>query len=171
MNTRTRRATLSLAATALALLAPGCGRRSDLSPPVIAYGQQECDLCRMIISEERFAAALVLSSGARVEKLAFDDVGCVLSYLRDRRPPDGWTAYVHDLESRQWVDASAATFVVSPHLHTPMASELAAAATRAGAERIAEQYPGQLVTFGTLMERLVRTPAASSTPTSEDSIP
>ena len=41
------------------ILASGCGRRSDTGPPELHYGQDVCAACNMIVSEERFAAAVV----------------------------------------------------------------------------------------------------------------
>ena len=48
----------------LAVLLASCSARpGEPQPPEINFGQDTCDACGMIISEARFAAAIVLNSG------------------------------------------------------------------------------------------------------------
>lgn len=123
-----------------------CNRTPDLSPPQLLYGQVECEFCKMIVSEERFAAAAaIVGEEGRVQKPAFDDVGCLLKFLRDHPPPGGAVLYVHDVASCRWLDASKAVFIQSDSLRTPMASNLAACESRAAAEALLAQYPGAIV--------------------------
>ncbi|UCC51087.1 MAG: hypothetical protein JSV68_18550, partial [Anaerolineaceae bacterium] len=58
--------------TTLALfLFVGCGQTTNLEePPQIVYGQDVCERCGMIISEEKFAAAYWTAGG---EARRFDD--------------------------------------------------------------------------------------------------
>lgn len=139
------RATIWVALALGAALAPtgaGCGRSDDLGPPQIAYGHAECELCRMIISEEPFAAAAVVVAPEGVRKVAFDDIGCLLRFLRDEPPATRVIAYVHDYESGRWIDAGAAAFVRSDDLTTPMASHLAACESPRAAEELLRRYRG-----------------------------
>ncbi|MBW7906336.1 MAG: nitrous oxide reductase accessory protein NosL [Phycisphaerae bacterium] len=148
-----------IAGLAVAGLAAGCNRGGDTDPPKIAYGQTECEHCKMIVSDEPFAAALVIvAADGHVTKYAFDDVGCVLDYLEDRPVSGRAIAYVHDFESKAWLDADAAVFVRSEALQTPMASNLAASATLEGAQRLLARYPGGIVRFAEL--RHAAAPAA-----------
>ncbi|TWT44574.1 NosL [Phycisphaerae bacterium RAS1] len=154
-----------LTASLLALVAAcGCGRGDDLSPPAIAYGQTECDYCKMIVSDEPFAAAACISADDGVWKIAFDDVGCLLDYLKENsgRPPGAM--YVHDFKTGKWLSADEAVYVRSEKLHTPMASNLAAFETRAAAEALRLHYPGQVLTFDAL-----RKPASGMAATSRSS--
>jgi len=139
------------------LLSAGCGRGVDTDPPRIAYGQAECGLCRMIISEEAFAAAVVIRESEGVRKLAFDDIGCLLDFLRDEAGDAALTPYVHDHETRQWLDATKACFVRSEALQTPMASELAATRSPEAARALIRRYPGVIASFDEL-----RGPAATA---------
>ena len=63
----------------LAGLLAACGSPDPEAPPEIAYGLEECSHCRMIISEERFAAATRTAGGAVAR---YDDVGCLLPSWR-----------------------------------------------------------------------------------------
>lgn len=138
------------------LAVAGCGRAPNLSPPTIHYGETECDTCRMIVSEERFAAAACVVGEGGVRKLAFDDVGCLLEWLQEQ-PATGQTqCYVHDLESREWVDATRAVFVRSATLQTPMASNLAACASSESAVAVLRRHPGTILDFEQLRSETAR---------------
>ncbi len=122
-------------APALFAVALGCAGPDPDAPPEIAYGHQECSHCRMIISEERFAAALQWADG---EVARFDDIGCLLASMEARAevPPKVW---VHDADSVEWLDARTATFVLEEARTTPMGSGVVALTTEAAArQRVAE---------------------------------
>lgn len=137
---------LLLAVAAIAALA-GCGKGRDLSPPQVAYGQQQCEHCRMIISEERFAAALVVDGPDELQKWAFDDIGCLLDWVRTHKPNAGDVPYVHDYATNAWLDAREAVYVKCDRLQSPMASNLAAFAGRDGAERFQARFSGPVLTY------------------------
>jgi copper chaperone NosL len=109
--------------TVLSLTSGGCG--ADASrPPSIRYGEEACARCRMIISDDRFAAAIVTRAG---EVLRFDDVGCLVEHEAARRPSPAAAAYwVCDFTGGGWLDARAATYVRSTQAHSPMAYGLTA---------------------------------------------
>jgi len=66
--------TSSLILFALALLLIfGCG--SDPEP--INYGHDECDFCRMQISDNRYGSEIVTSKG---KVFKFDEVGCMIDF-------------------------------------------------------------------------------------------
>lgn len=142
---------LLAAGTALVLFTAGCGGNEDLGPPAIAYGEAECELCKMIISEEPFAAAAVIRGQGGVTKVAFDDIGCLLDFLRDQSRPARLIGFVHDYESRQWIDVARAVLVRSDALQTPMASRLAACDSSAAAADLLRRFPGAVVGLDQLL--------------------
>lgn len=158
-----RTASPALLAAALLALASisGCGRTDDLHPPQIAYGQAECDFCKMIISDEPFAAAAVLQSPDGIQSLAFDDIGCLLQFLREKPSANRIVTYVHDYESHAWLEADKCTFVQSDSLQTPMASHLAACRTREAAAALSARFPGTLNTLEQLLTRDGKDPHAT----------
>lgn len=145
-----RRSTVAAAAVWLAL-AVGCGRSDDRSPPQVAYGQTECEHCKMIVSDEPFAAAACVRGDDGVRKIAFDDVGCLLDYLKEKPDPAPVAMYVHDFKTLRWMPAAQATYVRSDKLQTPMASNLAACETLQAADALLAQYPGDVLTFDDLL--------------------
>jgi len=92
-------------------------------PPSIRYGEEACAHCRMIISDDRFAAALVTKGG---ETMKFDDIGCLVDHEAGQRSPPATTYWVRDFAGGDWLDARAATYVQSAKVHSPMGYGLTA---------------------------------------------
>jgi copper chaperone NosL len=139
---------------AAALLA-GCAQGiAELQPPEIHYGQDLCAECNMIISDPRFAAAYAHEiSPGRYEQLAFDDVGNMLHHA-SKHPEHqiaGW--YVHDYRTEEWLDATAAYYVVGGAIQTPMGYGIAACADQQEAQKMAAEIGGEVLTWETLHDR------------------
>ena len=131
----------------LALLClTGCGGDNDSSAPKIRFGEEVCVHCRMIISDNRFAAALTTDDG---QTLRFDDTGCLLEYRAAHSDPIQ-RYWVSDYTSADWLDAEQAMFVKSDDLVTPMASGIAALSTADEARRVAEPMRGTILRFDEL---------------------
>ncbi|MFO0891223.1 MAG: nitrous oxide reductase accessory protein NosL [Isosphaeraceae bacterium] len=107
------------------LLVAGCGGRDGTGPPSLRYGEETCAHCRMIISDDRFAAALVDEDRGA---LKFDDVGCLVLHEAGRERP-GASYWVRDHAGGGWLDARLATFVNGREVASPMGHDLAAMAT------------------------------------------
>jgi len=143
---------------------PGaCSRGGSDAPPEIHFGQDVCAACTMIVSEQRFAAAIVPDDG-RGDPLAFDDIGCLLAW--ERRHPDApvLARWVHDHEGPDWLRAESAWYVRSPELRSPMGSGVVAVADDVAARGLSEERDGSAMDWSALRteatERgLVRPPA------------
>jgi hypothetical protein len=84
----------------------------------------------MIISEERYAAAITEEGG---ETLKFDDLGCL---LRSReRIAENAEIWVHDVDTGEWVDGTTAWYLRSEPTLTPMGSGVLAFSARELAEQ------------------------------------
>lgn len=124
----------------LALLA-ACGAE-ETGPLPLALGEDSCDLCRMIISEQPYAAQARFGPG-KVEK--YDDIGCLGERLG--KPGAPVAMWVADRNTGAWVDTRAAFIVHVKDLKTPMASGLVAFAAKADAEGFAKEKDGRLVSM------------------------
>lgn len=140
MNPRMFSATALLVA---AVSIGGCRAKSDLDPPSIILGQHECEECRMIISEERFAAAVVFESDDGTTKHAFDDIGCLIDWLQKHGGHATQATYVKDYDTAAWLNIERAFFVQSETLRTPMASHIVAVADEEAARLIEERFEGK----------------------------
>jgi copper chaperone NosL len=131
---------------ALLLCAPlaACATGSDLRPPDIAYDHDVCDMCGMIISDPRFAAALTLADG---RALKFDDPGEMFERHRQNTGQVVLAWHVHDYRSGEWLRGEQALYVFSADLRTPMGYGIAAFAERPAAEAFARGIGGQVLGF------------------------
>jgi len=97
----------------------------------------------MIISDERFASALVMQhNDGSFTKAAFDDINCLFEFEQPLKEEQIIARYVHDHDSLGWIAMSEACFVRSESIRTPMASGVAAFAVRALAEAKLAELPG-----------------------------
>lgn len=125
------------------LLATACGSEASAepTPPEIYYGEDVCEFCGMIVSEERFAAGYVTEAG---QEYVFDDIAdMVQSHLKQQR--DVAAFFVHDYNEHTWIRAETAHYVQSPDLTTPMLSGLAAFSSAEEAKQFAERLSGDII--------------------------
>ena len=132
---------VALAALLLATCAPAS---TEPQPPDIAYGQDMCDACGMIISEARFASALLLTNG---EVRKFDDTGDMFAYHMDHPDQQVRAWFVHDYRTEEWVRGEKAFYVVSPAVKSPMGRSIAAFATQEAAKDFAAGVGAQVFNF------------------------
>ena len=130
----------------LGLLIVGCQAPRADQPPQIRYGEETCAFCGMLISEERFAAALTTATG---DTKTFDDLGCL---VHDLAGQDHSTVRVrvHDYGSGRWLEAPHAVFVRSDDVPTPMGGGLFAFSTQEAAEQFAREVHGTVRRFDQL---------------------
>jgi copper chaperone NosL len=145
---------LILAAT-LTLAASSCSRGPMSGPPDLRLGRDECAECGMLVSEDRFSTASLVAKGGERLYYYFDDVGCLLDY--ERELPGDVTVierYVHDHDTKAWVSAQDASFLLAgvAALQTPMGSGIAAFVTPNAARAAADQYGGDVLDLSRLRE-------------------
>lgn len=128
------------------LLLSACSVEPLSGPPEVKLGRSECAACGMIISEERCSSALLVDLEGRREHRLYDDIGCMLDDEGDVGL-EGVVLqrFVHDHDTRAWVEANLATFVLVERdaIPTPMGSGIVAYATREAAERSVAANAGQ----------------------------
>ena len=118
--------------------------------PVDILPEDMCSYCRMSISEKQYAAEFITRDG---EAVKFDDIGCMLDYVKRRQDPGKIAAYfVADFETRQWGRGESAFYVRSAEFKTPMSHGIVAFKERAKAEAAASKHSGQLLQFAELMK-------------------
>ncbi|MDR7554682.1 MAG: hypothetical protein QN157_03655 [Armatimonadota bacterium] len=143
MPTTRRRFLILATGAAGAALTPALwallGRADGTGPPQIRYGVDRCQACGMLIADPRFAAAARIGASVR----RYDDIGCLVRDAGDLLAAERAVAWVHDLPSERWLEASRAWYVRSPTLRTPMGYGLAAYADRGAARQAHPTRPVQ----------------------------
>lgn len=119
----------------------GCTEVDTKHPPKIRYGTDVCDECRMIISEEQFAAVSLDRDG---NTRKFDGVGCLI-FNQAKHPSPAERTWVHDYQSREWIEMDKTFFVSLETLVTPMDFGLAAFSSQEAASQFAHDQGGVLV--------------------------
>ncbi len=127
---------------------PGCTEVDPTAPPEVTYGVSVCADCGMIISDERYATALVVEDErGRPLTWLFDDAGDQIIYERENETGTVLARWVHDQQTHAWLRAESAWYIRVKSLPTPMASGIAAFAQKADAERMAAELEGVVLTF------------------------
>lgn len=115
----------------LALAALACGRAEG--PRAIVWDREPCAHCHMLISDPAFAAQLESADG---DLPAFDDPGCLLSYLA-RHPGAARRTWFHHMKEERWIPGDHVAFLRVPQ--SPMGYDLGAVDARTpGALSLAE---------------------------------
>ena len=128
-----------------------CGDKPQTGPVEVHYGEDVCERCRMIISDQRFAAQYVTKKG---EAKKFDDIGCLAAELKTDGGEDLASGiYVADFASGGWIDARKAHYLKSADIASPMGYGIAAF----GSEEALRTDPGfgpnaENGGFGNIME-------------------
>ncbi|MEX2315271.1 MAG: nitrous oxide reductase accessory protein NosL [Thermomicrobiales bacterium] len=142
------RGMLLLATLLAALTLTACGdEASAADPPELKVGETTCSRCHMIISDERFASGLTFEAA---DALLYDDLGEMVMVIQHEDPHADYV-WVHDYESKEWIDAADAWYVASAEIMAPMGSGLAAFETQEAAEAFAATNDGAVRDWSTLL--------------------
>jgi copper chaperone NosL len=142
----TKQPCLTMIGLVLCLLLAACAGTE--TKPVELAPEDMCSFCRMAISEKRFAAELITLDG---DALKFDDIGCMLDYLKEKPNSPRIAAYfVVDYETGEWVRGEAAFYARSVELKSPMSHGIVAFKDHGRAETAVNKHKGKLIRFSEL---------------------
>lgn len=112
-------------------------------PQDIKLGTDQCDHCKMTITEQKFAAELVTEKG-RVYK--FDDVQCMKEYAKDNADKSqNAKTYGVDFTSGKFVDLSSSTLIQGGKIESPMGGNYRVYSDKAAAQKAAAELGAKLV--------------------------
>lgn len=131
-NTKTT-AIILLAITTMAFTA--C---KPTGPEPIKLNKDNCDHCKMTISDGKTAAELITNKG-RVYK--FDDMRCLLDYKTENKQVEFKEIYINDyLAENILIPAQSAFYIKSDQIKSPMNGNIAAFKTKEDANKYATKY-------------------------------
>ena len=117
--------------------------------PISHDGTDQCTACKMMISDYAFATELVTAKG-RIYK--FDAIECLVPYLQENKS----VKFKHSLVTNYYrpselIEASAAYYLKSPEIDSPMGGHLAAFESQESAQLAQEEYSGTIYSWAELI--------------------
>lgn len=125
-----------VAVVALLMLTVSC---SPSGPAPIRYGKDECKHCKMTLTDQRFGAEIISSTGI---VLKFDDMNCLVNYLNENSATSDKTKgiYVVDFSrAGEFIEVEKAMYVHSDELNSPMGGEVAAFSNKTSFDAVYKQ--------------------------------
>jgi len=117
----------------------------NLQTNKIHYGEDGCHYCSMTIVDQQHAAQLVTRKG-KVYK--FDAAECMINSLSDFDENKVAQFLVTDYQTpTELIDATKATFIVSPEIPSPMRANLSASKSKESASAILAAKQGDLYSW------------------------
>ncbi len=90
----------------------------------IRFGEDQCDECKMTISDHRFGAEIVTKKG-KIKK--FDSVECLIDFVRDNGDQNLKFQMVVDYKNpKSLIEAQNAGYLISKKLPSPMGGFISA---------------------------------------------
>jgi copper chaperone NosL len=98
----------------LLLILSGCSSGPDSGPEEVKWDRDNCQRCRMVLSDPHYAAEIRYFPEGKHSKVAkFDDIGCAVLWLEEQP----WSKqikseiWVADYLNKNWIDARTAFYV------------------------------------------------------------
>ena len=111
------------------LLLSACSGEPETGPVEVKWDQNNCERCRMMLSDRNFAAQIrYFPEAKRSRVVKFDDIGCAVLWIKNQQ----WNndpktqIWVADHSSGEWIDARKATYIRKNN--SPMGYDLGAQA-------------------------------------------
>ncbi|UGU14628.1 nitrous oxide reductase accessory protein NosL [Sinomicrobium kalidii] len=114
----------------------------EIKPKPINYGSDNCQYCNMTIVDKQHAAQIVTDKG-RVYK--FDAIECLLNYTRENTARPVSIYLVNDFKNPgELIDATNATYLISPEISSPMGANLSGFHSKLEARETQANHDGTL---------------------------
>jgi len=121
-------------------------------PVPISFNRDQCDFCKMMISDPRYGAEIVTEKG-KVYK--FDSIECMPAYLTQFQftAENIHSFWVVDFNNPQTlINAQKAVYLHSKNLRSPMGLNLTAVMNQEAAHNLQDMYQGQIVTWAEVQQ-------------------
>ena len=116
-------------------------------PIPINYNHDQCDFCKMMISDPRYGAEIVTEKG-KIYK--FDSIECMPAFLRQVQMTNVniLSFWVVDFNTPQkLINAYKAVYLHSKNLRSPMGLNLTAVNNQEAAQNLQSRYQGQIISW------------------------
>jgi copper chaperone NosL len=123
-----------------------------VQPKPIKLSIDQCDNCKMSISDPKFPVELITQKG---KIFIFDDIYCVLEYLKENEEIKKNTKdiYLSDyLGAHDFINAETAHLYRSEEIHSPMGGNIAAFVSEENRNNTAKTFKGEVVSWKNLLQ-------------------
>ena len=113
----------------------------------IRIGQDNCDFCKMTISDNRFGAELVTKKG---KVFKFDDTHCLVSFLQTAKTEEqqrGEIYCTNFIAPHNLINVKQAFFLQSPSLKSPMNGNIASFSNQDSLHNMLPKYYGNTISW------------------------
>jgi copper chaperone NosL len=117
-------------------------------------GRPTCDYCRMIITEKEYGGKIKTVKG---KTLIFDATECMAAYVIKAmvKPAEIQSLWsMHFSQPGRMVNAKTAFYLQSNSMTSPMSINLSAYSSRAEAERMRENHPGEILNWTQVLDHV-----------------
>jgi len=127
-----------------------CGCKAGPEP--INYGHDECDFCRMQITDNRYGSEIITDKG---KVFKFDEVGCMIEYamVKNLIGDANQKFLVTDFATPEtFTDATIAFFVQNDNFRSPMGSNVMAFDSEVSRQKFVAESGGSLLNWVDVIE-------------------
>lgn len=143
-----RKSTQFLSILLLSLFLFSC---SENKPVPIKLDTDNCDFCKMGISDGRFGAEVITKKGRAYK---FDDISCMFRYCKDNQNIQVKAYYVHDYaKNNELIAADKAFFVSGGTIKSPMHGNIAAFSNKSEAKAFEVQLHGTVEQWEAILKK------------------
>jgi copper chaperone NosL len=117
------------------------------APQPIQLGKDNCNFCKMTISDNRFGAEIITRKG---KALKFDDEHCIVAFLREKKIKQEEIAALYFTDfcmPHQLIKVEEAHFLQSPRLKSPMGGNIASFSSEDSLTKIFTQFNGNKISW------------------------
>ena len=130
------------------LFITGCGA----DPEPINYGHDECEFCRMLITDNRYGSEILTDKG---KAFKFDEVGCMIEYAMVKN-------FIGDANQKflvtdfatpgSFIDAANAFYVQNENFRSPMGLNVIAFDSEISRQKFVSESGGSLLNWIDVIE-------------------
>jgi len=135
-----------LLAGLIAMLVISCSKQ----PEPIAYGEDECEFCKMMVMDKRYGAELVTDKG---KVFKFDSIECLVGYIDNKKltKNDYSSVWVGNYaKPGNLIDASKAMYLKNDEFRSPMGLNVLAVENQEQFDSIFNERGGKQLIFSDL---------------------
>lgn len=119
----------------------------SVKPEPIKYGKDNCNYCKMTITDNRFASELLTNKG-KIYK--FDEISCMLAFASEQELDSTKIngMYITDYcPNNNLINKNSMIFMLSDSLKSPMGGNVAAFSSKDSLKKYSDKISGKTLTW------------------------